>query len=109
MGVGVCQGEIVGMDQEVALLFYILLYCLSLSQQVKITFVIKCLNKGRKEVREKRKGERGGERRKRGLGEGREERRKEGRGNPPTNPFVKSLGDQQPWEAITQYVLLYLL
>lgn len=55
MGVGVCQGGIVGMAQEVALLFYIVLYCLSLLQQVKITFVIKCLNKGRKEVREKSK------------------------------------------------------
>lgn len=46
----------------------------------------------------------------RGKGEeGREGRRKDGRVILAPIPFVKNLGDKQPREAITQYVLFYLL
>lgn len=70
-----------------------------------MTFVIKCLNKGRKEEEGEKEGrERGG----RGKKEGKEGGREAVVILAPI-PFVKSLGDQEPQEAIKQYVPLCLL
>lgn len=60
-----------------------------------MTFVTKCLSEGSKKEETKR-GNEGGE-------------RKEEREILAPIPFVKNLRDQEPQEAIKQYVSLYLL
>lgn len=76
------------MDQEFALLFYILLYCLNPLQQAKMSLVIKQRNEG--EEGEKKGRVKGGSRKgKEGREGGREEA---GVINPCTNSICKDPG-----------------